>query len=94
MTPAQGIRVGTGVVTALLAGMASWLLLVLVRSVGGSYPVISWIGLVPLLAVLFAGVTPSKALASFAHPIIFLFLGGFALAAALVLSGILLVNLR
>lgn len=51
MTPAQGIRVGTGVVTAVLAGMASWLLLALVRSVGGSYPVISWLGLVPLVAV-------------------------------------------
>ncbi|WP_306478517.1 DASS family sodium-coupled anion symporter [Methyloversatilis sp.] len=44
--------------------------------------------LVPLLAVLFAGVTPSKALASFAHPIIFLFLGGFALAAALARHGL------
>ncbi|MFH1816169.1 MAG: SLC13 family permease, partial [Pseudomonadota bacterium] len=44
--------------------------------------------LVPLLAVLFAGVAPSKALASFAHPIIFLFLGGFALAAALARHGL------
>jgi hypothetical protein len=51
VTPAQGIRISSGVITALLAGMASWLLLVLVHSVGGSYPVISWIGLVPLVAV-------------------------------------------
>ena len=52
MTPAQGIRVPPAVITALLSGMASWLLLALVRSAGGSYPVISWIGLVPLLAVI------------------------------------------
>ena len=36
--------------------------------------------LVPLLAVLMADMSPSRALASFAHPILFLFLGGFALA--------------
>lgn len=47
----QGIRISSGVITALLVGMASWLLLELVRSAGGSYPVISWIGLVPLVAV-------------------------------------------
>ncbi len=51
MTPHQGIRVTTGVGTAVLAGMASWLLLALVHGAGGSYPVISWLGLVPLLAV-------------------------------------------
>ncbi|WP_010148210.1 DUF3180 domain-containing protein [Serinicoccus profundi] len=51
MTPLQGVRVGAGVVVAVLAGMASWLLLQVVRSLGGSYPVISWIGLVPLVAV-------------------------------------------
>ncbi|MBI1398070.1 MAG: DASS family sodium-coupled anion symporter [Betaproteobacteria bacterium] len=39
--------------------------------------------LVPLLASLGGLLTPKEALASFAHPVIFLFLGGFALAAAL-----------
>jgi sodium-dependent dicarboxylate transporter 2/3/5 len=39
--------------------------------------------LVPLLASLTSLMTPAQALTSFAHPIIFLFLGGFALAAAL-----------
>jgi sodium-dependent dicarboxylate transporter 2/3/5 len=39
--------------------------------------------LVPLLAVLSGLMGVREALASFAHPIIFLFLGGFALAAAL-----------
>lgn len=39
--------------------------------------------LVPLLAALTSLLTPAQALTSFAHPIIFLFLGGFALAAAL-----------
>jgi sodium-dependent dicarboxylate transporter 2/3/5 len=39
--------------------------------------------LVPLLAVLSGRMGVREALASFAHPIIFLFLGGFALAAAL-----------
>ncbi len=43
---------------------------------------------VPLLAVLLGLLTPRQALASFAHPIIFLFLGGFALAAALVHQGL------
>lgn len=52
MSPAQGIRASSAAITAVLSGMASWLLLVLVRSAGGSYPVISWIGLVPLLAVI------------------------------------------
>lgn len=43
--------------------------------------------LVPLLAVLAGLLQPLQALASFAHPIIFLFLGGFALAAALAAQG-------
>ena len=44
--------------------------------------------LVPVLAVL-AGVMPLReALTSFAHPVIFLFLGGFALAAALSRHGL------
>lgn len=51
MNPAQGVRPGTGAVVAVLTGMAGWLLLQLVRGLGGGYPVISWIGLVPLLAV-------------------------------------------
>ncbi|GAA1174520.1 hypothetical protein GCM10009584_14720 [Ornithinimicrobium humiphilum] len=52
MTPAQGIRISSAVILALLSGMASWLLLTLVRAAGGSYPVISWLGLVPLVAVI------------------------------------------
>ncbi|AXH97169.1 DUF3180 domain-containing protein [Ornithinimicrobium avium] len=45
------MRIGSGVVVALLSGMASWLLLAVVRAAGGAHPVISWIGLVPLVAV-------------------------------------------
>jgi sodium-dependent dicarboxylate transporter 2/3/5 len=44
--------------------------------------------LVPLLAVLTGLMDLRAALASFAHPIIFLFLGGFALAAALQRQGL------
>jgi solute carrier family 13 (sodium-dependent dicarboxylate transporter), member 2/3/5 len=44
--------------------------------------------LVPLLAVLAGLMDLRSALASFAHPIIFLFLGGFALAAALQRQGL------
>lgn len=44
--------------------------------------------LVPLLAVLAGLSTVPAALASFAHPVIFLFLGGFALAAALQHQGL------
>jgi sodium-dependent dicarboxylate transporter 2/3/5 len=43
---------------------------------------------VPLLAVLAGVLTPKEALAPFAHPVIFLFLGGFALAAALSRQGL------
>ncbi|MEE3190952.1 MAG: SLC13 family permease, partial [Pseudomonadota bacterium] len=39
--------------------------------------------LVPILAVAFGVLDTTKALASFANPIIFIFLGGFALASAL-----------
>ncbi len=44
--------------------------------------------LVPLLAVLAGVFTVREALASFAQPVIFLFLGGFALAAALARHGL------
>lgn len=44
--------------------------------------------LVPLGAVLLGLAAPTAALAPFAHPIIFLFLGGFALAAALQRQGL------
>jgi sodium-dependent dicarboxylate transporter 2/3/5 len=43
---------------------------------------------VPLLAVLAGVLSPREALAPFAHPVIFLFLGGFALAAALRRQGL------
>ncbi|MGD8149194.1 DUF3180 domain-containing protein [Ornithinimicrobium sp. Y1694] len=51
MSPWQPVRIGMGAIVALLSGMASWLLLQLIRALGGSFPAISWIGLVPLLAV-------------------------------------------
>lgn len=51
MRPEQGVRVMTGVIIAVLAGMGSWLLLQVLRSFGAEYPVISWLGLVPLVAV-------------------------------------------
>lgn len=51
MSPAQGVRPGTGLVVAVLAGMASWLLLQVVRSLTGGYPLLSWIGLVPLVGL-------------------------------------------
>ncbi|NBD20736.1 DASS family sodium-coupled anion symporter [Aquabacterium fontiphilum] len=44
--------------------------------------------LVPVLAVVMGLQSPKAALAAFAHPIIFLFLGGFALAAALSRHGL------
>lgn len=44
--------------------------------------------LVPLLASMAGLLPPREALASFAHPVIFLFLGGFALAAALERHGL------
>lgn len=47
----QGVRPVTGVIVAVLSGMASWLLLQVLRSFGADYPVISWLGLVPLVAV-------------------------------------------
>ena len=51
MNPTEGIRISTGVGVAVLASMGSWLLLALVRVFGASFPVISWLGLVPLLAI-------------------------------------------
>ena len=51
MSGVEGVRIGAALVVGVLSGMASWLLLQLVRSLGGDYPVISWLGLVPLLAV-------------------------------------------
>lgn len=51
MNPAQGVRPAAGLVVAVLAGMASWLLLQVARTLGANYPVISWIGVVPLVAV-------------------------------------------
>lgn len=51
MNTLDGVRLTSGLLVAVLSAMASWLLLQLVRALGGSYPVISWLGLVPLLAV-------------------------------------------
>lgn len=44
--------------------------------------------LIPLLTVLSGAFSVAEALANFAHPVIFLFLGGFALAAALKRQGL------
>lgn len=44
--------------------------------------------LIPVLAVVFGLLDMQAALANFAHPIIFLFLGGFALAAAMHFQGV------
>jgi len=44
--------------------------------------------LVPLMAVVLGLLSPKDALSSFANPIIFLFMGGFALAAALAQQGL------
>jgi len=44
--------------------------------------------LVPLIAVILGLLSPKEALSSFANPIIFLFMGGFALAAALGQQGL------
>lgn len=51
MNNLDGVRVSSGLLVAALSAMTSWLLLQLVRALGGDYPVISWIGLVPLVAV-------------------------------------------
>lgn len=51
MNAVEGVRPGTGVLVAVLTGMGSWLVLQLVRALGAEYPVISWLGLVPLVAV-------------------------------------------
>lgn len=51
MTPVQGVRPATGVIVAVLSAMASWLLLQVMRSLGGDYPVITWMGLVPLVGL-------------------------------------------
>ena len=75
--PSEGLRTGL----ALFALIGSlWMTQALHLSVTAL--------LVPLLAVLTGLMDLRPALASFAHPIIFLFLGGFALAAALQRQGL------
>jgi len=75
--PSEGLRTGL----ALFALIGSlWMTQALHLSVTAL--------LVPLLAVLTGLMDLRTALASFAHPIIFLFLGGFALAAALQRQGL------
>lgn len=51
MNPAEGVRPATGVIVAVLSAMGSWLLLQVMRSWGGAYPAITWMGLVPLVAL-------------------------------------------
>ncbi|RIK16571.1 MAG: DUF3180 domain-containing protein [Acidobacteria bacterium] len=67
MNPEQGVRIGSGVVTALLSGMASWLLLAVVRAVGGDHPVISWIGLVPIVALIVLVLTMTWQIRRYVH---------------------------
>ena len=52
MNPLAGVRPGAAALTALLVGMACWLLLVGLRSVGGRPPHLTWLGLVPLVAMI------------------------------------------
>lgn len=52
MNPTQGVRPASAALTAVLVGMAGWLLLVLLRSAGGHVPVLTWLGLVPLVAMI------------------------------------------
>lgn len=51
MNQVQGVRPVSGVILALLSAMACWLLLQVMRSLGGDYPVITWMGLVPLVGL-------------------------------------------
>lgn len=51
MNPAEGVRTMSAVLVAGIAGLGSWLVLQLIRSAGGGYPVVSWIGLLPLILV-------------------------------------------
>ncbi|MGO0576514.1 DUF3180 family protein [Ornithinimicrobium panacihumi] len=52
MNLTQGVRPGVAVVTAVLVGMAGLLLLLLLRSTGGSVPQLIWLGVVPLVAMI------------------------------------------
>lgn len=52
MTGEQGVTVRAGAITALLGAMGSWLLITVLRSVGGAAPHLSWMGLVPLVALI------------------------------------------
>lgn len=51
MNPTEGVRPGTAAIVALVSGGGCWLLLQISRSFGLNYPVVSWIGLVPLVMV-------------------------------------------
>lgn len=51
MNPAHGVRPADGIIVAVLSAMGCWLLLQVMRSWGGAYPVITWMGLVPLVAL-------------------------------------------
>lgn len=51
MNPAEGVRPASGMIIAVLSAMACWLLLQVIRSVGGAYPAITWMGLVPLVGL-------------------------------------------
>lgn len=56
--------------------------------VSQAIPIVATALLVPLIAVMLSLLSPKDALSSFANPIIFLFMGGFALAAALSQQGL------
>lgn len=67
MNPSQGVRPATGLIVGVLAGMASWLLLQVLRSFGAGYPGISWLGLVPLIAVTLLVLVMSWQIRRFTH---------------------------
>lgn len=56
--------------------------------VSQAIPIVATALLVPVMAVIFGLLSPKDALSSFANPIIFLFMGGFALASALSQQGL------
>lgn len=73
--------------TLLKNGLAIFALVGL-RWISQAIPIVVTALLVPLLAILSGLLSPTSALSSLSNPIIFLFLGGFALAAALSNQGL------
>jgi len=87
LTLAGGVHLATPGPEALRAGLALFTLIGGLWMTQALHLSVTAL-LVPLLAVAAGLMSLREALASFAHPIIFLFLGGFALAAALQQQGL------